>query len=321
MGLRRRSLRLLSMAVVVALPLLATSGVATAKVAKGCHKTRTCTRGGGGTAGSGSGTSTPPPMTVQLDPNPQIETSSSTIAFVVQVETSPSLAGDEVDITSSQLDATCTEFTGVLLTGSSATYTFDSEQLFIPGTPLFVPLMLDDDGNASAAIFGQQCAPGTDVVEASLAEAPYYTALATLVANPPVVTSAGVFAFPTTSGTVSGGEVETGSSNVYAVLSIETDPVYAEQSAELSLTQLADRCLATNEWVAFPSGAVNVAQTIPGALLTTIPVTLDDDGNAVAVFAGSSCAAGSSVITADVEAGTHPTYITTFTVLPPQPTI
>jgi hypothetical protein len=35
------------------------------------------------------------------------------------------------------------------------------------------------------------------------------------------------------------------------------------------------------------------------------------------VFKGPSCAAGTSTVTADVDAGTHPTYSTTFTVSPP----
>ena len=45
--------------------------------------------------------------------------------------------------------------------------------------------------------------------------------------------------------------------------------------------------------------------------------TLDDDGNAVFVFYGASCAAGDSAVIADVDAGTHPTYVTTFSVNPP----
>jgi hypothetical protein len=48
---------------------------------------------------------------------------------------------------------------------------------------------------------------------------------------------------------------------------------------------------------------------------------LDDDGNAVVVFSGVSCAAGSSQVMADVEAGSHPTDTTTFTVDAPVPTI
>ena len=48
---------------------------------------------------------------------------------------------------------------------------------------------------------------------------------------------------------------------------------------------------------------------------------LDDDGNAVFGFFGKSCAAGTSEVIADVEAGTHPTYVTTYTVDPPAVTI
>jgi hypothetical protein len=49
--------------------------------------------------------------------------------------------------------------------------------------------------------------------------------------------------------------------------------------------------------------------------------TLDDDGNAVFIFEGVSCAAGTWDVIADVDAGDHPTYVSTFTVSPPAPTI
>ena len=91
----------------VSLPLLGMSGVAAAKVkAKGCHKTHTCSSGGG--TGSGSG-GAPPLMTVQVDPNPLVETGASGVTAVVQVETSPSFAGDVVNISSSQLLTSCGE--------------------------------------------------------------------------------------------------------------------------------------------------------------------------------------------------------------------
>jgi hypothetical protein len=88
---------------------------------------------------------------------------------------------------------------------------------------------------------------------------------------------------------------------------VETNPVYAEQPVEINSDQLIDRCGG-------------------GALFTTpigapTPTTLDDDGNAVFLFFGSSCATGSSAVIADVEAGTHPTYTTSFTINPPQPTL
>ena len=49
--------------------------------------------------------------------------------------------------------------------------------------------------------------------------------------------------------------------------------------------------------------------------------TLDDDGNAVFMFKGQSCAASTYDVIADVLAGTHTTYVTTFTVIAPEPTI
>jgi hypothetical protein len=157
------------------------------------------------------------------------------------------------------------------------------------------------------------------VVEADLTTAPYYTALTTLTANPPVVTPTGLTGFPTTSGIVTTGEVETGDtsasgeSDVYAIFYVETNPVYAEQAVEISSGQLQDRCGLGSNWflitptgIAAPPGNVNY---------------LDDDGNAVFVFLGASCAAGSSEVTADVDAGTHPTYTTAFNIVAPEPTI
>jgi hypothetical protein len=287
------------MAVVVALPLLGMSGVASAKATKGCHKTHTCKSGGGTPTGSGTGTS--PAITVQVDPNPLVETGESDVVATVQVETSPSFAGDVVSISSSQLFAACQGNMG-----------FGTSGLLSGVGPGDIEVSLDDDGNATVVLFGHDCAPGSSVIEADLTVAPFYTALGTLVANPPVVTPPGVFGYPQTSGTVTGGEVETGDtsasgdSDVYAVFYVETSPVYAEQPVEISSPELQDRCGARASF---------------SSLYTTAAATLDDDGNAVFLFLGASCAAGSSTVIADVLAGNHPTYVTTFTVLPPQPTI
>jgi hypothetical protein len=319
MNIRRRSLTVIALAVMVSLPLLGISGVASAKVkAKGCHKTHTCQSGGE----TGTGATAPGPMTIQVDPNPLVETSSSAIAAVVQVETSPSLAGDIVDISSSQLAATCADFTGFFKVGALPV-------LVTGGAALVIPVTLDDEGNASVGLVGSNCAPGSSAVEADLSVAPYYTAQATLDALPPTVTTSGVFGYPTSSGIVAGGEVETGDtgpaadqSDIYAVFYVETDPVYAEQTVQMSLNQLQSRCLAGEGfgWLP-PSGGTDFETQKPGVQVPIPPIPLDDDGNAVFLFEGASCAAGSSVVTADVDAGTHPTYTTTFNIVAPQPTI
>lgn len=311
MTMRRHTLRFVALAVVVAMPLLGMSGVASAKAA-GCHKTKTCKSAGG--TGSGGPTTTAP-MAVQVDPNPLVETGQSYVYATVQVETSASFAGDPVDISSPQLSAVCEG--AVVFTAIGAS----------PGQSITVTL--DDDGNATVVVVGENCAPGASVIEADLAVAPYDTALTTLDAEPPVVTTPGVTGYPQTSGTVTGGEVETGDtgslfggSYVYGVFYVETDPVYAEQTVEISSPELQARCGA--EWVFSPlltgTSSLGTGSTVISPN-TTASTTLDDDGNAVFVFAGASCAAGSSEVIADVEAGTHQTDVTSFSILPPQPTI
>jgi len=295
---QRRSLRLVALAVTLALPLLGTSSVASAKVKAGCHKTHTCKSGRG--TGTGGGTA---PITVQVDPNPLVETFESNVAAVVQVETSPSYAGDTVAIEAPQLFDSCAGHNSGFfsLSHPSNVQTFEAT--------------LDNEGNAMVRVVGFECAPGTDLFEASLADAPFLTATTEVTIDPPAVTTPGLFAFPTSSGTVSGGEVETGDSGTfasaaYAVFYVETDPVYAGQTVELSSPQLADRC-----------GTASIFEDFFNAGTTGTTSIIDNDGNAFFAFLGASCAAGSSVVTADVLAGTHPTYTTTFNILPPQPTI
>ncbi len=304
MGVRDRFLKALALVVVVSMPLLGLSTVASAK-AKGCHKTHSCKSGGTGSGGGTGGT--PPLMTVQLDPNPLVETSQSNVDAVIQVETNPSLAGDEVVIQSSQLLASCS--TLYLETAQSSGPLTYHNTTYSKNAPLTVTL--DNDGNVTVIANGYNCAPGNDIIEADLAVAPFYTALGTLVVAPPQVTTPGVTGTPNPE-VETGDTAASGDSNVYAVFYVETDPVYAEQTVEISDNQLFDSCITSSVWydsyTDFLSGS-------------TPQETLDDDGNAVFVFVGSSCAAGTTEVIADVLAGSHPTYVTTYTVNPPAPTI
>jgi hypothetical protein len=284
------------MTAVVVLPLLGLSGIAQAKTHHHHH-------GGSGSGGTGGA---PVLMTIAASPNPLVETSQSNVVAVLEVETSPSLAGDQVVITSSQL------------LGSCGTVYFESQQAV--GTPYHnytyttdtpITVTLDDDGNVTVIVNGYNCAPGSDLLEADLAVAPFYTALSTLVVEPPQVTAAGVTGFPNPE-VETGDTAASGDSNVYAVFYVETDPVYAEQPVEISDNQLADSCITGFNWY----------DSFTDVLSSTNPQeTLDDDGNAVFVFDGSSCAATTTTVIADVLAGSHPTYVSTYTVLPPAPTI
>jgi hypothetical protein len=325
------------------LPLLGMAGIATAKAvkpAKGsttwcathkknalCKNTSTGSGSGGATGGA------PAAITVVASPNPLVETGQSEIDAVIQVSTSPAYAGDQVLIDSSQLDGSCSgPVTGphTVNTGSLTGITFFS--ISDPGGSPDQPegfahsilAVLDDDGNATVTVSATDCAPGSDVIAADLEVSPYVTALTTLIVNPPVVTTAGLTGYPTSPP----GEVETGDtqasgeSDIYTVFYVESSPVYAEQPVTINSAQLQSRC--GDGWYWSPgNAALSVAAgdyaTSSMTDPTTPETTLDDDGNAVFVFYGASCAAGDSSVIAEVDAGTHPTYVTTFTVNPPTP--
>ena len=256
--------------------------------------------GGGGTGGA------PANIYVSVSPNPLIETGQSEIHAIIQVETSPNFAGDPVFIDSQQLVNSCEE-------ESVLFYSSASGELSVPyGGQITV--VLDDDGNATVELSATDCAPGSSVIEADLVKAPYYTATTTLVANPPVPTTAGVTGYPNpeveTGDTTTGPNGPSGNSDVYAVFYVEENPVYAETPVEISSAQLQDRCGLGAHWSAGNggTGGATGAQTL-----------LDDDGNAVFIFEGTSCAAGDSTVIADVEGGTGDTFVTNYTVSPPAP--
>jgi hypothetical protein len=104
--------------------------------------------------------------------------------------------------------------------------------------------------------------------------------------------------------------VETGGSDVYAVVTVATDPAYAEQTEEI-VSALDNRCGQGVTWI-----------TDRGSFSgSTATATIDDDGNATFTVLGASCAAGDVPVIAEVEAGTDPTYTTSFTIDAPAPGI
>src|ERR1700722_11158283 len=115
MNLFRGPRRVVALAVVISIPLIGLAGVATAAPkgsAKWCashvkaaKKTPACASGSGG-----SGTGGPPPVTeieVTASPNPVIETGTSEVNTVIQVEAQPAFVGDSVVIYSQQFDSSC----------------------------------------------------------------------------------------------------------------------------------------------------------------------------------------------------------------------
>jgi hypothetical protein len=317
MNVRRSFVRVTALTVVVAMPLLGMAGVATAapkgsqkwcathsgKAAKkaGCKST---TSGGGGSGSGGTGGPPPPPPTTEIQvtvsPNPIIETGVSEIHAVVQVEAQPAFANDPVFIYSQQLINSCQMVQFLQNDGTQL-----SKYLGESAT-----VNLDNDGNATVELNATECAPGTSLLEADLVNAPYYTATTTLTAAPPNVTTAGLTAFPNPEVEVGDG-TSTGS-NVYAVFYFEDNPVYAETPVEISSAQLQNRCLGGETWSAGNGGSGDA---------TGGSTTMDNDGNAVFIFEGISCAPGTSVVVADLVQGTHDTFATNFTITAPTPTV
>jgi hypothetical protein len=255
-------------------------------------------------------------MTLQIDPQPMVETREGLVVTVLQVEASPSLAGNTVVIGSSQLQAAC----------GGTIFLLSLQQGGTPTAPTVgidtISAILDADGNASVVLDTDECAPGADVVEADLASAPYLTALSTMTVDPPTPTPAGVTGSPATSGAtvgevVTGDTAASGDADVYAVFTVEADPVYAEQAVEIGSAQLENRCDGGWFWGG-AEGSITGTGVNTGAPLQSV---LDDDGNALFLFMGSSCAAGPSQVIADVLAGTDPTSTTTFLVDAARPTV
>jgi hypothetical protein len=249
---------------------------------------------------------------VTASPNPIVETATSDVVAVVQVEAMASDAGSAVTLSSTQLSSRCSAtFFGVFTA---------------PGTAAPITLTLDNDGNASAIVSGRNCAPGSALIDASLDAPPFSTAITKLVIEPPQVTPPGVRAFPNPMVEVGDGAppavgAQTNvASEAQFVSYVETAPVYAEQDVTITSDQLTERCGGGFRWVFLtPTGFVFSALNGPttGRVITN---TIDNDGNSVSFFFGSSCAAGKSTIIADIENG-GPTYSTQFNILPPAVTI
>jgi hypothetical protein len=315
-------MRLVALTSVVSLPFLGLSAIASAKVVRGssawcaAHPAKqskpVCANSSTGSGGGATGGGTPT-IVVTASPNPVIETGQSNVLTVVQVETSPAYAGDTILLSFSQLESSCA--TDPLANASQGPGGRNSAYI-------------DNDGNATFWLQGFNCAPGSDVIDASMEEAPYLTAMTTLVVAPPVVTAPGVTGYPNPEVEIGDGlNFGKNESTVFGVFYVETDPVYAEQTVTIDSLELDASCGAGWEWTSLNGATPTPYYTPPlttgsGASAHTPPsITLDDDGNGVFLFFGASCAAGTWDVGADVNAGSHPTYVTTFTVDPPAPTI
>jgi hypothetical protein len=181
-------------------------------------------------------------------------------------------------------------------------------------------VQLDDDGNATVAVWGgPSCASISEsLVSAHLEEAPYQTVTTAFTVKAPHTTAPGVTASPSS-------QVENDTiSAAVTIVQVEFPPVYAEKEVNVSDEQLYDSCQLTEPiaWVGPDAG--ETVEGEPGLRVggvESVKLKLDNDGNAfVVLFGYDSCAAGPSEIDASLEVAPYTTYTTTFTVIPPEET-
>jgi hypothetical protein len=171
---------------------------------------------------------------------------------------------------------------------------------------------LDNDGNATVVVLGGPgCTAGESLVSAHMTEAPYETFTTPFTVLPPMVTAPGITVTPATS-------VEDDyTSSVATIAQVEFPPVDSEKYVNITASQLYDRCLVGPK-LAFigPDGDyAEVGEETSGT------VQLDNDGNAFVVLVGSaSCAPGTSLIEASLEAKPYKTYTTDYTIEAPRVT-
>jgi hypothetical protein len=218
MHVRRVLVTLVALTVVTSMPVLAISGVASAK--------------------------SKPQILVTVSPNPLIETGVSEIHAVVQVEARVKYAGMSVDIEAQQLEFACSAVYFAQNSGLSESVSFGRDNPAV--------VTLDSDGNATVELDAYGCPPEHVLLEADLVKAPYYTATTILKVKAPVKTPNGLVGYPnpeveTGDGTMTG-------SNVYAVFYVEMPAVYAEAPVGISSPELQGRCLSGFEWSAGNTG-------------------------------------------------------------------
>jgi hypothetical protein len=296
MNARSSVLRLTALTAVLAMSLVGVGGVASAKTHRHHHG------------------SPPGALSVTASPTVSREIGQSAVAAVIQVETLPSFAGDPVTINASTVAASC-----------KGNFSLDTVQGGTPNSLVTaskqIKVVLDDDGNATVAASGEGCRPGRRKIKAELGVEPFDTATTWLKVKSSKASSSGIVGEPQTGGAT--GEVETGDtsnsgfSDVYGLFYVEAGADYSSQPAEVDFSQLAASCSGGWEAVAV-SGSVSATNTNTDPEITS---NLDSNGNAAFLFVGANCATGTSQVNAEVEAGTDPTYNTTFTVDPPAPAI
>ncbi len=235
---------------------------------------------------------------------------ASSVADVIEVECEEVYAEKQVRISANELYSRCDK----KLYWTTPQSDFDDNPSGLVTGPSF-SVELDNDGNATAIVFGgPSCAAGESLVSAHLEVPPFTTVTTGFTVLPPRPTTPGVYVTPEK-------KVEDeNTSSVATIVQVEFPPVFAEEPVNINAAQVYARCHDEDrgEFIVMtasgPEERAEEVEEITG-------ITLDNDGNAFVVLVGAeSCAAGTSLIEASLENAPYTTYTTNFTVEPPQPT-
>ena len=229
------------------------------------------------------------------------EATAATVADVVEVECNPSVygTGSRVKITASQLFTRCE---GKLTWYVPNPFAVERDR---PG----VSVALDADGNATVALLaGPGCAAGESLVAAHMEDEPFETFTTSFTVLPPHNTTPGVSVLPAV-------QVEDAVSSSVATIVQLAFAGGSEKRVHIASEELFDRCRrAPHLHLIRMNGAEEESPEAAG-------VELDNNGSAFVIAIGDgSCAEGPSLIEADLESKPFTTFMTTFTVQPPQPT-
>jgi hypothetical protein len=176
-----------------------------------------------------------------------------------------------------------------------------------------VEVELDPDGNATVALLaGPNCTVGSDnMITVHTQQTPFESFATPFAILVPKVTPVGATATPA-------AQVEDAYSSAFAtIIQTEFPAVNGEQTVRIGSEELFHRCRATPHlrWI-----RINGEEVVGTSEVTGVP--LDNDGNGFVIVIGdSSCAAGASLIEADLETAPFTTLpLTAFTVEAPRPT-
>jgi hypothetical protein len=234
-------------------------------------------------------------------------TTTSTVADVIQVECNPEIYGTKAKITigAFQVWSRC---------GRRAIW-------FVPNNPIGgfrreegsqIEVELDPDGNATVALLaGPNCTVGSDnLITVHTQQAPFESFTTGFAVMVPKETTKGVAAEPS-------HQVEDAYSSAFAtIVQAEFPATFGEQTVRIGSEELFHRCrLAPHlRWI-----RINGEEVVGVSEITGVP--LDNDGNGFVIVIGdASCAAGASLIEADLEEAPFTTLTTGFTVEAPRPT-